>query len=177
MNLPNLDKLRILHYPNPVLKKMSREVDAIDDEVKALADRMFTLMHDAQGLGLAAAQVGVSVRVFVCNITGEDGEDRVFINPRVLETEGAEDREEGCLSVPGVNVTLRRATKVVLEVTDMDGQVVRTSGSDLEARVWQHEMDHLNGRLITENMSATDEIANRRAVKQLEAEYTPARRV
>lgn len=144
-------------------------------DLKALAERMLELMHEGKGVGLAAPQVGVLIRLFVCNATGEPGDDLICVNPRLVELDGAEEKEEGCLSIPGVTVTMRRATDAVMEACDTDGNPCRKTGKDLVARIWQHETDHLDGRLITDNVSMTDEIANRRALKQLEADYAASR--
>ena len=109
----------------------------------------------------------------------EDAEpDPMFlVNPRILWTsDERQAAEEGCLSIPGVTVTKRRSTRTVMEAFDTDGKPFRMTGEDLRARAWQHEFDHLEGRLITDHMSTADEIANRRAVKQLKEEYAAARR-
>ncbi len=176
MKLPNPSRLRIVLYPNPILKKRAADVGKFNAEIAVLAKRMLELMREAKGVGLAAPQVGVGLRVFVCNPTGEPGDDLVCINPRFTELSGAEDREEGCLSIPGVTVNMRRATQVVMEAFDVNGQPFQATGTELRARIWQHETDHLDGRLIIDNMSTTDEIANRRAIKQLQDQYRPPRR-
>ncbi|UCC31947.1 MAG: peptide deformylase [Phycisphaerales bacterium] len=176
MRLPDPDNLRIVHYPDPVLKKVCAPVEEFGPELKALADKMLALMHEAEGAGLAGPQVGIPIRLFVCNPTGEPGNDLVCVNPRFIELTGGEEKEEGCLSIPGVSVTTRRATQAVMEAWDTDGKPFRRTGCDLEARIWQHEADHLEGRLLTDNMATTDEIANRRAVRQLEADYAATSR-
>jgi len=176
MKLPSPSRLRIVLYPDPVLKKRAVEVGKFNTEIGALAKRMLELMREAKGVGLAAPQVGVGLRVFVCNPTAEPGDDLVCVNPHFTELFGGEEREEGCLSIPGVTVTMRRATQVVMEAFDVDGKPFQTTGRELRARIWQHETDHLDGRLIIDNMSATDEIVNRRAIKQLQDQYRPSRR-
>lgn len=176
MVFPKLASMRIIAYPDPVLKKRCVPVETFDAQLRSLTDRMFDLMHDANGVGLAAPQVGVLLRLFICNVSGEPEDDCVVINPRFTELSGAEEAEEGCLSLPGVNVTMRRAVSTVMEAVDCDGKPFRATDEGLVARVWQHEADHLDGRLITDTMSATDEIANRRTMKTLEAEYKTRRR-
>ena len=183
MKLPSPSRLRIVLYPNPVLKKRAVDVGKFNAEhalsgewIAALAKRMLELMREAKGVGLAAPQVGVGLRLFVCNPTGEPGDDLICVNPRFIERSGGEEREEGCLSIPGVTVTMRRAMSVVMAAFDVDGKPFQATGTELRARIWQHEMDHLDGRLIIDNMSATDEIANRRAIKQLQDQYRPPRR-
>jgi peptide deformylase len=176
MRPPDIEELRIVHYPAPVLKKVSAPVEEFGPEIKALADRMLEIMHQGEGVGLAAPQVGVSLRMFVCNHTGEAGDDRVFLNPHFTELTGAEEKEEGCLSFPGVTITKRRATRVKMDAVDTAGSPIHMVGEDLIARIWQHETDHLDGTLIVDNMSATDEIANRRAIKRLITDYKAGQR-
>jgi peptide deformylase len=176
MKLPDLEKLRIVHYPDPVLKQVCAPVEEFGDHLQALARRMRALMGEAGGAGLAAPQVGVPIRLFVRSLGTEEGRKSICVNPRFIELSGAEEKEEGCLSIPQVTVIMRRATHAVMEAFDFNGNAFTETGVDLEARMWQHELDHLAGTLITDNMSATDEIANRRAVKQLEAEYSASSR-
>ncbi|MCH7839845.1 MAG: peptide deformylase [Planctomycetes bacterium] len=171
----NTADLRLVYYPAPILKKRAAPIERIGADVAALAARMFEIMREGKGLGLAAPQVGVGVRLFVCNATGEPQDDVIFVNPRLHDLNGSEEKEEGCLSIPGVNVTMRRPVSAGIDALDVKGRPFSLTGMELLARVWQHEMDHLDGRLIIDNMSATDEIANRRAVKQLRQDYTSAR--
>jgi peptide deformylase len=172
MKLPNMKSLNIVCYPDPVLKKKCDPVETFDPGLRDLADRMVELMRQAQGVGLAAPQVGLPIRLFVYSLSEESGSEQVCVNPTLSGLDGAEEKEEGCLSIPDALVTMRRATKVVMDAFDITGKPFQCVGSDLEARIWQHETDHLNGRLIIDNMSATDEIGNRRAMKQLVAEYS-----
>jgi len=174
MNLSKVDKLRVVYYPDPVLKKICTEVEKFGPRLRELTDRMLALMHAGDGVGLAAPQVGLSIRLFVCNATGEPGDDLVCVNPRFAELTGAAEGEEGCLSLPGVHVTMRRATRAVMQAQDVAGRSFELVGEDLKARVWQHESDHLDGHLIVDNMAPTDEIANRRAVRQLKEQYAAA---
>jgi len=171
----HLSKLRILKYPAAVLRKMCRSADFHEDDIEAIACRMLELMHEARGVGLAAPQVGVSIRLFVWNVGGDRENDRICVNPRLLLDDDAEDKEEGCLSLPGVSVTVRRSRRAVLHGFDATGKPFEERGEDLIARVWQHEQDHLEGRLIIDRMSTADEIANRRALRQLE-EAAPRKR-
>ncbi len=171
----NLSKLRIVLYPDPVLRSRCAPLREFGEDLKSLTDRMLDLMHEAKGVGLAGPQVGVLLRLFVCNPTGEPGDDQVCVNPRFGDLTGAAEAEEGCLSIPAVTVTMRRATHAVMETSDPYGNVSELSGEALKARVWQHEVDHLDGRLIIDNMSPTDEISNRRALKQLKEDYQASR--
>lgn len=174
---PDPAHLRIVFYPDPVLKKRCAPVTEFDGKLETMARRMLELMHDGKGIGLAAPQVGVPVRMFVCNPTGEPPDDRVYVNPSFAELTGAAEMEEGCLSIPGALVTMRRAKHAVMRAFDLAGHPIEVTGDDLRARVWQHESDHLDGRLIIDNMSPTDEIANRRALKQLKGDAAAARRM
>lgn len=167
--------LRIVCYPDPVLKKTAAKVDEFGPQVDALARRMLELMRQAEGVGLAAPQVGLGRRLFVCNVTGEPKDDQIFVNPRFLELSGAEEKAEGCLSIPGASVTTRRATHAIIEAFTPTGERFERAGEGLLARAWQHEVDHLDGRLIIDSMSSTDEIANRRAIKQLRDDYARRR--
>ncbi len=169
-------QLTIRMHPDPVLRKRCAPVTQFGPRLHALISRMTDLMHGADGVGLAAPQVGVLARLFVYNATGEPADAGVIINPEFVELEGVGELEEGCLSLPGVSVTMRRATRVVLKSVGIDGEPLEMSGEDLVARVWQHEADHLDGKLIIDNMSAADEIANRYAVKQLKLDYEAVRR-
>jgi len=166
-----VDALNIVYFPDPVLKRVAEPVASFDVPVGALARRMLELMRRHEGVGLAAPQVGVGLRLFVCNATGEPGDDMVCVNPRFIELSGAEEQSEGCLSIPNVNVTMRRALKATIEAFDVQGHRFQQTAEGLPARVWQHEMDHLDGRLIIDAMSPTDELANRRAIKQLKDDY------
>ncbi len=176
MKFPPLSKLEIVLYPDPILKKKALEVTEFGAPLRALAERMFELMREEKGVGLAAPQVGVGLRLFVCNPTGESADDQVLVNPRLVELGGAEEREEGCLSIPGATVTMRRAAHGILQAVDVEGRPFQLAQADLPARIWQHEIDHLDGRLIIDNMSASDEIANRRVLKQLRDKYKASRK-
>lgn len=176
VDFPNPDNLRIVVYPEPVLKKACAPVDQFGPAIRALADRMFALMKEAKGVGLAAPQLGVPVRLFVCNPTGEPNDDCVYVNPVLSDLTGAVEESEGCLSIPDVSVNMRRATGATIDAMDAEGKPFRTNGERVIARIWQHETDHLEGRLIIDNMSATDQIANRRVLKELVADYDASKR-
>lgn len=169
------DKLRIVHYPDPILKRVARTVSEFGDDLRRLGERMLQLMEEAEGVGLAAPQVGVGIRMFVSAPAREGGSSRVVVNPRFVELSGADQAEEGCLSLPRVFVSMRRATRAVMQAVDTDGNPVELIGTGMEARVWQHELDHLDGRLIIDNMSPSDEIANRRLLRELREQYPPLR--
>jgi peptide deformylase len=159
---------QIRQYPDPSLRLRAAEIEAVDDELRRLVERMFVLMDDASGIGLAATQVGVLRRFFVCRL-GDDDEDaqepHVFVNP-VVTPIGDERKsiDEGCLSLQEVLVPVERAMRVTIEATDLSGAPVRMELEDLDARVVQHELDHLDGVLIIDR--TTDE-ARREALATL----------
>jgi peptide deformylase len=160
---------QIRQYPDPVLRMKAREVEAFDDELVRLAQRMGRLMHDALGVGLAATQVGILRRVFVFQRQPEDEEAEpetlAVVNPAIVErSEEIEVDDEGCLSLQGVHVPVERNTAVTLEGVDEHGRPVRYELANLSARVVQHELDHLDGTLILDR--TTDE-ARREALGTL----------
>lgn len=163
-----LDKLTIRIYPDPVLRKKSQPVTAFDERLAALARRMLELMREARGVGLAAPQVGLPIRLFVMNPTGKEGDDQVYLNPELLDPQGGKEDEEGCLSIPDVRVQVRRATRIRLRAQDLGGKPVELDGEQFIARIWQHETDHLNGVLILDRMGPGDKLATRKALRELE---------
>ncbi len=165
------DKLRIVLYPDPVLRQKAEPIDPIDDTVRAVAARMFDLMREARGVGLAAPQVGLPWRMFVANPTGEPDDDHVFINPSLSDLgRDQTSAEEGCLSLPDIRAQIRRPQLVTIEATGLDGGPIRMTSDEFPARVWQHEFDHLEGVLILDKMDRLDRMANRRRIKRLESD-------
>ncbi|MEM1353568.1 MAG: peptide deformylase [Planctomycetota bacterium] len=163
-------QLEIVHYPAEVLRRPAEPVPEVDEHVKAVARRMIQLMHLAPGVGLAAPQVGLAWRMFVANASGQEGDDRVYINPRIVQTSGGNiAREEGCLSLPGVTAEVLRPAQATISALDQEGAPFEDSADDLLARIWQHEYDHLDGVLILDRMSPIDRMANKRAVRELES--------
>jgi peptide deformylase len=161
--------LQIVFYPAPVLRQPAEPVGAVDEEARAVAERMIELMHEARGVGLAAPQVGLNWRLFVAN--WGDG-DRVYINPELSEPSRDTDREEeGCLSIPDVRAQIMRPIEITITATNLQGQPFTETSDDLPARVWQHETDHLDGRLILDRMTLIDRKVNRRAIQALEDDY------
>ena len=153
---------RIRQYPDSALRMKAREVEEVDDDVRRLAERMTVLMHEAQGVGLAATQVGVLRRLFV--FTHED-EDRVLVNPVITKRSGeVESDDEGCLSLQGVLVPVERPVRVTIEGLDGDGAPVTYDLELPSARIVQHELDHLDGVLI---LDRTDDESRRAALATL----------
>ena len=165
------EDLQIIQYPDPRLKKVSQPVESFDAALKELAARMFQLMREARGVGLAAPQVGQNVRMFVMNHTGDPADDRVYVNPELTEAEGSEEAEEGCLSLPNLNVRVVRDKAIRMRAKDVDGNDIDQVESGYIARVWQHEFDHLNGTLITDRMGAVAKMAARKILRELEEKY------
>lgn len=138
-----------------VLRTPGEEVAEIDDEVRALIDDMFETMRTAEGIGLAAPQVGVSRRVLVVDLHDEETPPLALVNPRVVESSRQRERaEEGCLSVPGVVAVVERPSSVTVEALDRDGAPVRIEAEDLLARCLLHEVDHLDGVLFLDRVGA-----------------------
>jgi peptide deformylase len=173
--MPKLElPTRIINYPDPKLRKKCAPITRFDDALAALGRRMLELMHTYHGVGLAGPQVGICERIFVCNPTGEEADDSIYINPELSDLLGAVEAEEGCLSIPEVHVMVRRARQCRLKALDVTGEPFVIDGEDLIARIWQHETDHLDGRLILDRMNASDKIANKKQIAQLEADYKKA---
>jgi peptide deformylase len=147
--------LEILKYPHPLLKKRCEEVDRIDGEVKKLIRDMTETMYQANGIGLAACQVGVSRRVIVVDVGPIDPEKEFFamVNPEVISEEGEIEHEEGCLSVPDCLEKLKRKEKVVVRGFSPAGKEIEISAEGMLAIAIQHEIDHLNGVLILDRIS------------------------
>ena len=159
---------RLLLHPDPILREKARPVECFDAALKELADDLIRLMDLHEGVGMAAPQIGESQRVFVANAR-EDGEEAaVFVNPEILEADGPlEWDEEGCLSLPEIQGSVRRPTRIVMKAYDLEGTPFEVTSDGFHARIWQHEYDHLDGVLILDRMRPLDKIANRRALKNL----------
>jgi peptide deformylase len=134
------------------------------------------LMRAEEGIGLAAPQVGVNLRLFVSNISGDPKDDLVFVNPQLTELGEPGDSEEGCLSIPDVRGVVRRYMKCRITAQDLAGRPVDFRAEMLAARCYQHECDHLDGTLIIDRMGEADKIANRKKLKQLETDASTVRR-
>jgi peptide deformylase len=168
------EDLKIIFWPDPRLKKVSKPVAAIDEKLKALTARMFELMRASKGVGLAAPQVGLNLRLFIMNPTGQPQDDAVYVNPILSDPEGEEEGEEGCLSLPDIHIQVLRSKAMRIEAQDLAGQTISQIASGYLARIWQHEVDHLNGTLLTDRMGPVAKLANRRILKDLEEQYAAA---
>lgn len=165
------EDLKIIYWPDPRLRRLSEPVTVFDERLAALVARMLELMRQDRGVGLAAPQVGENLRLFVMNPTGEEGQDRVYVNPHLSDLEGEEENEEGCLSLPGINATIWRAKSVRMRARDLQGNEFEEVQTGFIPRVWQHETDHLNGTLITDRMGPVARLASRKILKELEEKF------
>jgi peptide deformylase len=148
--------LDILVYPDPRLREVAKPVAKVDDRVRKLVEDMAETMYDAPGVGLAATQVGVNLRIFVVDTAGEDepSDLRVFINPEILETDGVQTWKEGCLSFPGISEEIKRAAHVKVRALGTDGKPFELEADGLLAVAVQHETDHLDGVLMIDKLNA-----------------------
>lgn len=145
--------LSILHYPDERLHKIAQPVAEVDASIHRLVDDMAETMYAAPGIGLAATQVNVHKRVVVIDTSEDKNRLMVFINPRIVERDGLQDYEEGCLSVPGIYETVRRAARVKVEALDRNGALFVLEADGLLAVCIQHEIDHLQGKVFVEYLS------------------------
>ncbi|MFH0351471.1 MAG: peptide deformylase [Chromatiales bacterium] len=145
--------LDILHYPDPRLRIKAQPVPAIDDSVRRLVSDLFETMYAAPGIGLAATQVNVHRRIIVMDVSDQHDQPWCFINPRVTGTEGREQTEEGCLSVPGVFETVERAERIQVQALNAQGETINLAADGLLAVCIQHEIDHLEGKLFVDYLS------------------------
>lgn len=164
--------LPIRRYPDPVLRKVAEPVRTINKELRQLAADMIETMRDANGVGLAAPQVGESVRMVVVDFDPENHEPRVLVNPVIVKkSRQKETTEEGCLSFPGLKSKVKRSLKVVCEAQNLDGEVVEYQAEGLPARAIQHEIDHLDGMLFVDKVGPSDKLSLRDDLAELEYAY------
>jgi peptide deformylase len=162
----------ILTYGHPILRKPTRPVADFDDDLDRLIDDMVATMYAAPGVGLAANQVGSPLRLFVANPSEDHDPSKllVVINPELVEADGALVTEEGCLSIPDFREEVPRARRVLIRGLDRAGRPIQVEGEDLLARIFQHELDHLNGVLFLDRLSpAKRDIMVRKLKKALRA--------
>ncbi len=145
--------LNVLHFPNPRLRLKAKSVEIVDDTIKTLAKDMLDTMYAEGGIGLAATQVDVQKRVIVIDLSEHRDDPMCLINPEIIELEGTEQMQEGCLSVPGYYDLVERAEKIRFRYLDLEGQAVEANAEGLLAVCIQHEIDHLNGKLFIDYLS------------------------
>jgi peptide deformylase len=153
-------------FGDPVLRQRATEVDEIDGALARLADDMIVTMYEAPGVGLAAPQVGVQKRLFVYDLHDDNG-SKTIVNPRIVESRGEWAFEEGCLSVPGLSWEIIRPKEIHLVGFDLDGNEVDIEADEYEARVFQHELDHLDGVLLVERLDADQAKQAKRTLREI----------
>jgi peptide deformylase len=160
---------KIITYPHPVLRQKTKEVTAFDDNLRQLVADMIETMYAAPGVGLAANQIGVSLQVVVVDITAgqeEQKQQRVYVNPEILECAGEQLGEEGCLSVIDFVADVKRYRTIKVRAQDLDGNIEEFEAEDRFARIIQHEVDHLNGILFIDRISSLKRTLYKRRLKK-----------
>jgi len=162
--------VRVLPTDVTVLRRKANRVSRIDRSIQTLIDDMIETMYAAPGVGLAAPQVGVALRVFVADPSSgqSTSELRVLVNPEIVQQEGAQREEEGCLSLPGFTARVARSTQLVLRGLDRDGTPVQLEAEGLQARVFQHEVDHLDGTIFVNRLQGIKRDLIVRRVRKLQ---------
>jgi peptide deformylase len=159
----------IVKYPDPILSKAGEPVTEFDEELKTLVEEMFDSMYAAHGIGLAAPQIGLSKRITVIdvNFKKDPADQIVLINPQIIEHEGQQFEEEGCLSLPDIRDKVKRAAKVKVRAQNADGEWFEIEGEELLSRAFQHEIDHLDGVLFIDRLSRLKKDLTVRKIKKL----------
>lgn len=170
MNSPvdssRLGRLELVEYPHPALLRRARPLVRIDDAIHDAVEQMFEIMYQAGGIGLAATQVALPYRLFIVNLEArpDAGEELVFINPSLSRPRGNAVQEEGCLSLPGLRMDVRRPEQIVVKAWSLEGEPFEEDLDGLLARVVQHEFDHLEGRLFTDRLPDAAALEARRSL-------------
>jgi peptide deformylase len=163
----DVPKCKIRHYPAQVLAKAAKPVEKIDDSIRQLVEKMKDIMLANKGVGLAAPQAGVPLRLFIISLDGKRESVRVYINPAVTPIGELTETEEGCLSVPGIYTKIRRYKQCSVTATDLDRNEFTEEADGLYARCLQHEYDHIEGMTIADRMPSAAKIAHRKQLKKL----------
>lgn len=166
--------LKIVYYPHPSLRYPAVPLTAIDRKVHIAAAAMLELMYEHKGLGLAGPQVGLPYQMFVTNYVGDPeqkDQEFVLINPVILERKGSQEGDEGCLSFPGLFRNVHRARTVKVQAYNLQGQLIEGEYSDLPARLWQHEIDHLHAVLFIDKFGWAGQLASRGTLQAFERDY------
>ena len=171
----SMSKLTILEFPDPRLRTKAQPVSVFDPALKQLAADMLETMYEAPGIGLAATQVNVHKQLIVLDVTEEKNQPLVLINPKIVEHEGSQTYQEGCLSVPGIFADVDRADRIRVEAQDVDGKAFTLDADGLLAVCIQHEMDHLVGKLFVDYLSPLKrELVRKKLEKQRRHAGEPA---
>ena len=170
--------IELVIHPHPVLRSCSKTIARVDKELKDVVQEMFRIMYTARGVGLAANQVAIPVRLFVCNPAGvqDEGPEMVFINPVISKQRGIEEEIEGCLSLPGVNAKVKRSKSLWVNAYDLSGKEIDTEVNGFLARIIQHEVDHLDGVLFVDRLSPEIAKAIEPAIETLVDDFTSRQR-
>lgn len=165
--------MQIVTHPHPTLRHKSKTIKRVDAELRDIVDEMFELMYEAKGIGLAANQVNLPIRLFVVNLDSdpEKGEQMVFINPVISRPRGNEEAEEGCLSIPQVYAPVKRPKQVRVNAFNLKGEELEADVDGLLARVVQHETDHLDGVMFTDRLTETAQANTLGELEEFEIDY------
>jgi len=167
----DINKCQITHYPAEVLAGRAQPVEEINDNIRQFIEKMIDIMLKNKGVGLAAPQAGVSLRLFIISLEGSREKLKVYINPTVTPDGDLTEFDEGCLSVPGIYTKIRRYKKCKVTATDLDGNEFTEEAEGLYARALQHEYDHIEGMTIVNRMSKVSKISHRKQIKKLVEEH------
>ena len=165
--------LNILHFPDERLRTIAQPVEEVNDEVRTLVDDMFETMYAAPGIGLAATQVNVHKRIIVIDISEDKSQPLCLINPEIIERDGAQTYEEGCLSVPGFYENVERANTITVKALGKDGKEYKLTTDGLLAVCIQHEMDHLQGKLFVDYISEMKRKRIKKKLQKLQKQQQP----
>lgn len=162
---------KIIYLPDPRLRRITLAVKEFDDALQTLIDDMFETMYDAKGVGLAAPQIGINLCLSVVDVIGDKTQQLVLINPEIIHSEGQIEYQEGCLSVPGAYDTVLRAETVTIRALDRFGQPFEMSAEGLLGECFQHEIDHLNGKLFVDLLSPMKRAMARKKVNKFKRQH------
>ena len=171
--------MELVYFPDPRLRDVSKKIGAVDPQILDAVPEMFESMYKARGIGLAGPQAGLGRRVIVANLSGDPkkkDEEQVFINPEILGREGELREEEGCLSLPGLAAQIQRAERCLVRYQDLKGKTVEREVEMLESRLFQHEIDHLDGILIVDKMTPADRKQWAALLKEMEEDFKSNRK-
>jgi peptide deformylase len=165
--------LQIVYYPHPTLRYKSKPIKRVDADLQRIIREMFTLMYASNGIGLAANQVDLPLRLFVVNLAAQpdEGEELVFLNPVLSQPKGNEEYEEGCLSLPQLYGPVRRPKQITVDAYNLRGEEIRATLDGMLARVVQHEYDHLDGVLFPDRMKSTALAEARPLLDEFEVDF------
>jgi peptide deformylase len=172
-----MNDLKIIQYPHPTLRHVSKPLKRVDAELRDTIAQMFGVMYQAKGIGLAANQVDLPYRFFLVNLQSDPnkGEEMVFINPVLSRHKGSAEAEEGCLSLPGLYADIVRPERVTIDAYNLAGEAVHIDADGLLARVVQHETDHLNGKLFIDRLATAKLMDVRDTVREFEIQFSSQR--